>query len=72
MKEIFNDDFKKPISFHKKIRQIDDEFKTIITNEEKINSKNNLLDKDILKRKDSKNASTIVDLTTPQPKFIRR
>ena len=57
MKEIFNDDFKKPISFHKKIRQIDDEFKTIITNEEKINSKNNLLDKDILKRKDSKNAS---------------
>ena len=42
MKEIFNDDFKKPISFHKKIRQIDDEFKTIITNEEKINSKNTL------------------------------
>ena len=54
MKEILNEELKNPISFHNKIKQMDDEFKSIITSDEKINSKNILLDDDSSKRKESK------------------
>ena len=52
MKEILKEGFRPRISYHKKIKQIDDEIKSIVTNEEKINSKNNLLEKNNLKRKE--------------------
>ena len=45
MKEIFNNSIKKAISYHKKIRQIDDQFKSILSNDEKLSSQKTLLSK---------------------------
>ena len=39
MKEFADEDIEEPIPYHKKIKQIDDKFKSIINNKEKLNSK---------------------------------
>ena len=57
MKEFFDEDFEQPMPYHEKIKEIDDKFKSIITNEEKINSKNTSNEKSKSKRSKSKKAT---------------
>ena len=52
MKEFFDEDVEESIPYHKKIKQINDKFKSIINNEEKINTKKNI--KELNKTKRSK------------------
>ena len=53
MKEIFNDNIKKTISYHKKIRQIDDKFRSILSNDEKLSSQKNFRESNKLKKRES-------------------
>ena len=54
MKEIINEESKEPISYYEKIKKLDDKFKSLITNKEKFNSKNNKNEKNKSKRSESK------------------
>ena len=53
MKEIFNGNIKKTISYHKKIRQIDDKFRSILSNDEKLSSQKNFRERNKLKKRES-------------------
>ena len=54
MKEIINEESKEPASYYKKIKKIDDKFKSIIRSKEKFNSKNNIKEKNKSNRSESK------------------
>ena len=70
MKEFFDEDFEQPMPYHEKIKEIDDKFKSIITNEEKINSKNTSNEKSKSKRSKSKKA-TIKEISKDALNLLR-
>ena len=71
MKEFADEDIEEPIPYHKKIKQIDDKFKSIINNKEKLNSKINIGENNESKRSKSEK-DTIKEISKDALNLLRQ